>query len=148
MPKPAGKPAAAELAGPLAEHPPAGRLQGRVCLVAGATRGIGRATALRMAEEGAAAVVVSGRNQQLGIELAAELHELGAESLFVSADVTKEAELAKLVERTVEQFGRLDAVCNNAGVQEKRALLAEQTPAAYDLVFDTNVRFLFDAMRY
>jgi NAD(P)-dependent dehydrogenase (short-subunit alcohol dehydrogenase family) len=117
-------------------------------MVVGATRGIGRATARRMAEEGAGAVVISGRTQQLGNALAAELNVLGAESLFVPADVTKEADLADLVERTVERFGRLDAVCNNAGVQEKRALLAEQTPANYDLVFDTNVRFLFDAMRY
>jgi NAD(P)-dependent dehydrogenase (short-subunit alcohol dehydrogenase family) len=139
---------ATELAGPLAEHPPAGRLAGRVCLVAGATRGIGRATALRMAEEGAAAVVVSGRKQALGETLADELRALGAESLFVPTDVTREADLANLVARAMERFGRLDAICNNAGVQEKRALLAEQTPDAYDQVFDTNVRFLFDAMRY
>jgi NAD(P)-dependent dehydrogenase (short-subunit alcohol dehydrogenase family) len=101
-----------------------------------------------MAEEGAAAVVVSGRKQQLGDELAAELNDLGAESLFVPTDVTREADLANLVERTVGRFGRLDAVCNNAGFQEKRALLAEQTAEAYATVFDTNVRFLFDAMRH
>ncbi len=148
MSRPAVSPPVTELAGPLAEHPPVGRMRDRVCLVAGATRGIGRATALRMAEEGAAAVVVSGRRQQLGEELARELNEAGAESLFDPTDVTREADLANLVERTVERFGRLDAVCNNAGVQEKRALLAEQTVANYDLVFDTNVRFLFDAMRY
>ena len=85
MSKPSVAPAAflpaTELAGPLAEHPPAGRMRGRVCMVVGATRGIGRATALRMAEEGAGAVVISGRNQQLGNALAAELNELGAESL-------------------------------------------------------------------
>lgn len=141
-------PAANELAGPLAEYPPAGRLQDRVCLVAGATRGIGRATAIRMAQEGAAAVVISGRRTQLGEALAEELNGLGAESLFVPTDVTVAADLERLVTRTVERFGRLDTVCNNAGFQEKRALLAEQTPDAYEQVFGTNVRFLFDAMRF
>jgi NAD(P)-dependent dehydrogenase (short-subunit alcohol dehydrogenase family) len=123
-------------------------MRGRVCLVAGATRGIGRATALRMAQEGAAAVVVSGRKQALGESLVGELRELGADGLFVPADVTNESDLAILVDRAVERFGRLDAVCNNAGFQEKRALLAEQTAEAYATVFDTNVRFLFDAMRH
>jgi NAD(P)-dependent dehydrogenase (short-subunit alcohol dehydrogenase family) len=123
-------------------------MRGRVCLVAGATRGIGRATALRMAQEGAAAVVVSGRKQALGESLVDELRELGADGLFVPADVTNESDLAILVDRAVERFGRLDAVCNNAGFQEKRALLAEQTAEAYATVFDTNVRFLFDAMRH
>lgn len=148
MSNPADPSPATELAGPLAERPPAGRMRGRVCLVVGATRGIGRATARRMAEEGAAAVVIAGRNARHGDALAGELNGFGADSLFVPTDVTKDADLANLVERTVERFGRLDAVCNNAGVQEKRALLAEQAADAYDLVFDTNVRFLFDAMRY
>ena len=141
-------PLANQLAGPLAEYPPAGRMRGRVCLVAGATRGIGRATAIRMAQEGAGAVVVSGRKTQLGEELAGELNGLGAESLFVPTDVTSAGDLEHLVARTVERFGRLDAVCNKAGLQEKRALLAEQTPDAYEQVFGTNVRFLFDAMRF
>lgn len=137
-----------DLAGPVPNQPPANRLAGRVCLVAGATRGIGRATALRMAAEGAAAVVVSGRRDSLGEELAEELNGLGAESLFVRTDVTQEADLEALVERTVERFGRLDAVCNNAGFQERRAPLLEQSDDVYARVFDTNVRFLFNAMRF
>ncbi|MCA9858073.1 MAG: glucose 1-dehydrogenase [Thermomicrobiales bacterium] len=138
----------ADLAGPLGEHPPANRLAGRICLVAGATRGIGRATAKRMAAEGAAAVVLAGRQQDLGEGLAAELRDSGTESLFVRTDVTRDEDLRELVERTTERFGRLDTVFNNAGMQERRALLAEQTDEVFSQVFDTNVRFLFNAMRY
>ncbi len=141
-------PTPTDLAGPVPSLPAANRLAGRICLVVGATRGIGRATALRMAAEGAAAVAIAGRNAELGERLAEELNGLGAESLFVLADVTREADLAALVERTMARFGRLDAVCNNAGFQERRAPLLEQSDDAYAKVFDTNVRFLFNAMRF
>ncbi len=137
-----------ELAGPLREQPPADRMAGRICLVVGATRGIGRATALRMAAEGAAGVAIAGRNTTLGEKLADELNGLGAESLFVPADVTREADLANLVDQVVSRFGRIDAVCNNAGHQERRAPILDQTDEAYAQVFDTNVRFLFNAMRF
>ncbi|MCB7426676.1 SDR family NAD(P)-dependent oxidoreductase, partial [Mediterraneibacter faecis] len=87
-------PSVIELAGPPPRHRPAGRLAGKICLVVGATSGIGRATALRMAEEGAGAVVVSGRRQALGQELGEALRRTGSESLFVTADVTCERDLA------------------------------------------------------
>ena len=141
-------PSVTELAGASPFHTPARRLAGQVCLVVGATSGIGCATALRMAEEGAAAVVISGRRQALGEELAEALRRSGVESLFVTADVTCEAHLAGLVEQTMTRFGRLDAAFNNAGFQERRAPLATQTDAVYAQVFDTNVRAVFHAMRH
>ncbi len=141
-------PSPTDLAGPVPNQPPANRLAGRVCLVVGGTRGIGRATALRMAAEGAAAVAVAGRNVSLGEQLAEELNGFGTESLFVPADVTQDADLASMVDQIVTRFGRLDAVFNNAGFQERRALLAEQPESLYDQVFDTNVRAIFNAMRH
>ena len=138
----------AELAGPAPAHAPAARLAGRVCLVVGATSGIGRATALRMAAEGAAAVAIAGRRQSLGDEVAAEVRRTGAKSLFVAADVTGEADIGRLVDQTVARFGHLDAVFNNAGFQERRAPLAEQTDSVYATVFDTNVRAVFHALRH
>lgn len=137
-----------ELAGPLPTVAPSGRLRGRVCLVVGATSGIGRATALRMAEEGAAAVVATGRRQEMGQELAREIRQLGADSLFLACDATRQEETAAAVEQAVARFGRLDAAFNNAGFQERRAALAEQDDAAYARVFDTNVRAVFHAMRH
>src|SRR5262249_47771226 len=132
----------------LKDHPPANRLVGRICLVVGATSGIGRATALRMATEGAAAVAIAGRRHDLGERLAEELNTAGVESLFVPTDVTRAGDLEALVAQTLSRFGRLDAVLNNAGFQERRALLAEQPDELFSQVFDTNVRFLFNAMRF
>jgi NAD(P)-dependent dehydrogenase (short-subunit alcohol dehydrogenase family) len=141
-------PSLAELAGAPPSYKPTGRLAGRVCLVTGATSGIGRAAALRMAQEGALAVVFGGRRASLGDVLAADLRRLGSDSLFVATDVTREGDIARLVERTLTSFGRLDAVFNNAGFQEKRALLTEQTDAVYDRVFNTNVRATVYALRH
>ena len=137
-----------ELAGAAPQLPTAGRLKGRVCLVTGATSGIGRATALRMAAEGAAAVVVTGRREALGQSLAAEIREHGADSLCVVADVTRECDVASTIRQAQARFGRLDAVFNNAGYQERRAPLAEQGDEVYARVFDTNVRALCHAMRH
>lgn len=141
-------PTLTELAGPVPVYASAGRLKGRVCLVTGATSGIGRAAALRMAEEGAAAVVVTGRRPELGETLVQDIRRLGADALFVAADAAREVCMARTVEQAMAQFGRLDAVFNNAGFQEHRKPLAEQTDAVYAQVFDTNVRALFHAMRY
>lgn len=141
-------PSLVELAGALPAYAPSARLAGRICLVTGATSGIGRAAALRMAEEKAQAVVIAGRRQPLGEALSEELRRLGTESLFIATDVSRDTEIEQLVERTVTRFGRLDAIFNNAGFQEKRALLAEQTNDVYAQVFDTNVRGMFNAMRH
>jgi hypothetical protein len=94
-------PSVTELAGPLRTPAAGRRLVDLICLVVGATRGIGRATALRMAEEGAGAVVVAGRRDSLGRALADELRLRGAESLFVTTDVTREPDVAELVEQTM-----------------------------------------------
>ncbi|WP_090708919.1 MULTISPECIES: glucose 1-dehydrogenase [unclassified Beijerinckia] len=137
-----------ELAGPTPVRAPARRLKGRVCLVTGATRGIGRATALLMASEGAAAIVVTGRRRELGQALAEDIQRLGADSLFVTTDVRRESDSADMIAQTMARFGRLDAVFNNAGFQERRAPLVEQTDDVYAEVFDTNVRAVFHAMRH
>lgn len=141
-------PTLADLAGPLPASRPNSRLAGKICLVTGATSGIGRAAALRMAQEGAAAVVLAGRRAELGAAVAEEVRGAGAEGLFVPTDVTRDADAAGLVAATLARFGRLDAVFNNAGFQEKRAPLAEQDEATFAQVFDTNARALFSAMRH
>jgi NAD(P)-dependent dehydrogenase (short-subunit alcohol dehydrogenase family) len=116
--------------------------------VTGATSGIGRATALCMAAEGASAVVVTGRRRELGQALAEDIRRLGADGLFVAADVTREADIAETIAQAVTRFGALHAAFNNAGFQEPRAPLVEQSDAVFAQVFDTNVRALFHAMRH
>jgi NAD(P)-dependent dehydrogenase (short-subunit alcohol dehydrogenase family) len=107
-------------------------------LITGALTGIGRATALAFAREGAN-VVVSGRREQAGQQLAAELRALGIQGEFLMADVTEEGQVRSLVSQTVERFGRLDVAVNNAGVEGALGPIAGQTEANYRATFDTNV---------
>jgi NAD(P)-dependent dehydrogenase (short-subunit alcohol dehydrogenase family) len=109
-----------------------------VVLITGALTGIGRATALAFAQEGAH-LVVSGRRQEEGEKLALELRKLGAEAEFVRSDVRHETEVRSLVDRTVARFGRLDVAVNNAGTEGTPGPVTEQTAETYAATFDTNV---------
>ena len=110
---------------PIAADAPANaatnRLKGKVCLVTGGGSGIGRAAALKMAEEGATAVVIAGRREAEIESTAAECRALGTQALAIRTDVTREDDVERLVRSTVERYGRLDVALNNAGFQERRA---------------------------
>ena len=109
-----------------------------VVLITGALTGIGRATALAFANEGAR-VVISGRREEEGKKLLAELRKLGAEAEFVRSDVRHEEDMRNLVDKTVERFGRLDVAVNNAGTEGVPGPVTEQTAESYAATFDTNV---------
>jgi NAD(P)-dependent dehydrogenase (short-subunit alcohol dehydrogenase family) len=109
-----------------------------VVLVTGALTGIGRATALAFARQGAR-LVVSGRRDDAGLALAAELRALGAQAEFLRADVRVEAEVRSLVEQTVERFGRLDVAVNNAGTEGQLGPITGQSVDNYTATFETNV---------
>src|ERR1700730_9676619 len=109
-----------------------------VVLITGALTGIGRATALAFAQEGAH-LVVSGRREEEGEKLVAELRKLGAEAEFVRSDVRQEAEIRSLVDKTVARFGRLDVAVNTAGTEGTPGPVTEQTAETYKTTFDTNV---------
>jgi NAD(P)-dependent dehydrogenase (short-subunit alcohol dehydrogenase family) len=109
-----------------------------VVLITGALTGIGRATALAFAQQGAD-LVVSGRREEQGEKLVAELRKLGARAEFVRTDVRHEAEMRNLVDKTVARFGHLDVAVNNAGTEGTPGPLTEQTAETYSATFDTNV---------
>ncbi len=109
-----------------------------VVLITGALAGIGRATALGFARQGAR-IIVSGRRDDLGLALAAELRALDAQAEYVSADVRREKDVQDLVEAAVAHFGCLDVAVNNAGTEGKPGPLTEQTAESYAATFDTNV---------
>jgi NAD(P)-dependent dehydrogenase (short-subunit alcohol dehydrogenase family) len=109
-----------------------------VVLVTGALTGIGRATALAFAREGAR-LVVSGRHEEAGTGLVGELRDIGAEAEFIRADVRHEDEVRGLVDRTVARFGRLDVAVNNAGTEGKPGPVTEQTAEGFTAIFETNV---------
>jgi NAD(P)-dependent dehydrogenase (short-subunit alcohol dehydrogenase family) len=109
-----------------------------VVLITGALTGIGRAAAIIFAQQGAH-IVVSGRRDKQGQELVAELQGLGAEAIFVRADVRKDEDVRNLVDQTVKRFGRLDIAINNAGTEGSPGLVTDQTAESYAATFDTNV---------
>jgi len=91
---------------------------GKVALITGGTSGIGRATAVAFAEQGAN-VVVAGRREAEGAESVALVEKAGGNGLFVRTDVISEEQIARLVARTVEHFGQLDFTFNTQGLAEK-----------------------------
>ena len=118
-----------------------------VVLITGALTGIGRAAAVSFARKGAK-VVVSGRRDEAGHELAKELRALGAEAEFINADVRKEDDVRALVDKTVARFGRLDVAVNNAGTEGDRGLITSQTAETYAATFDTNVLGVILSMKH
>src|SRR5512143_565234 len=91
------------------------KLVGQVAIITGATSGIGKATALLFAEEGAD-VVITGRRAELGRGVEHEIRERGARGLFIAVDHTQADDCSRLVERTLAEFGRVDILFNNAGI--------------------------------
>src|SRR6202030_212051 len=109
-----------------------------VVLITGALTGIGRATAIAFAHEGAR-IVVAGRRDEVGQKLVAELREIGAEAEDWRTDVRDDDDVRALVDKTVARFGRLDVAVNNAGTEGKPGPVTEQTAESYAATFDTNV---------
>ncbi len=122
------------------------RLEGKVAIVTGAGRGIGRAIAVRLASEGAA-VVGSQRNVEEGEELARTLAEEGLELTFVAADVRDEHDAERVVGAATDRYGRIDILCNNAGVGLLKSI-TETERDEYDRVLDTNLWGIFTCSRY
>jgi len=109
-----------------------------VVLITGALSGIGRATAAAFAKNGAS-VVASGRREAEGKALEAELRSLGADAVFIRADVRREDDVRGLIDQTVARFGRIDAAVNAAGTEGRPGPVTEQSAESYAATFDTNV---------
>src|ERR1700726_3501904 len=109
-----------------------------VVLITGALTGIGRATALAFAKEGAR-IVIAGRRDEAGRNLVAELRKLDAEAEYWRADVRHEDDVGSLIDKTVARFGRLDVAVNAAGTEGKPGPVTEQSAESYATTFDTNV---------
>jgi len=123
------------------------QFENKVVLITGGTSGIGRVTAVAFAKEGAK-VVVSGRRKAEGAETVTLVEKAGGQGLFVQADVSDEEQVKKLVQTTVEHFGRLDIAFNNAGVEGELAPLTDAKVETYNKVFDINVKGVFLSMKY
>jgi NAD(P)-dependent dehydrogenase (short-subunit alcohol dehydrogenase family) len=122
------------------------RFQDKVVLVTGGTSGIGRAAALRFAQEGAK-VVIAARRENLGNEVVAEITRAGGEALFVKTDVTVLSQIDDLFKIIAERYGRLDCAFNNAGVGSSPKPFNKATMEEFAVVMDTNVRGTFYCMK-
>ena len=131
-------------------HP---NLRGRVAVVTGASRGIGKALAIRLAQEGAD-VAVAAKSEQSTERLPGNIHEtadairaLGRRAIAVPTDVRDEDAIRNMIERTVSELGRLDILVNNAGAIWTRPIL-ETPPKRFDLMVGVNVRAAYIACYY
>jgi len=120
---------------------------GKVALITGGTVGIGRATAIAFGARGAR-VVVAGRRTAEGAETVRLVKAAGGEALFVETDVSKEADVQRLVELAVKACGRLDVAFNNAGVEQLAKPLLQQTEADYHAIMDVNVKGVWACLRH
>ena len=122
------------------------RLQGKTALITGGTSGIGSATALRFAREGAQ-VVVTGRSAERGEQVVRDIEALGGEALFVRCDVRLAEDCRNAVERTLERFGKIDVLFNNAGVFHPKTL-PECTEEEWDETIDSSLKGAFLMSKY
>ena len=120
------------------------RLQGKTALITGGASGIGAATVRRFVAEGARATIAD-RDEEKGTALA---QELGDEVLFVATDVSVERDVAEAIERTIDKWGRLDCLFNNAGFGGALGPLATTSVEDYDLTFDVLVKSVFLGMKH
>jgi NAD(P)-dependent dehydrogenase (short-subunit alcohol dehydrogenase family) len=113
-------------------------LEGKVALITGASQGLGRALALEFAREGAR-VVVNARSEESIGPVAGEVEDVGAEVLAVAADVSKEADVERLVRQTVGRFDRIDVLINNAGLLGPRVGIEDYPEDEWRRVIDANL---------
>lgn len=121
-------------------------LTGKVAIVTGASRGIGRAIAQRLAQDGAAVVINYGHSADEANELVSSIESEGGKAMAVQADMSQVADIRRLFQETINKFGQLDILVNNAGIA-KAAPIAEVTEEDFDAVYAVNVRGVLFALQ-
>ncbi len=122
-------------------------LTGKVAIVTGGSSGIGRASAIAFAREGAK-VVIASRREKEGEETVRLVKEAGSDGFFVKTDVAKAEDVRAMVEKTVQQYGRLDYAFNNAGIEEAPTPLVDQSEEMFDQIVNINIKGVWLSMKY
>ncbi len=118
------------------------RLKGKVALITGSSRGVGRAVALGFAKEGAKVIVNYTSNEKAANEVAEAIKQIGSQAIVVRADVAKREEADSLVQAVIDEFGRLDILVNNAGFT-RPAMMLKMTEEQWDEVVDIHLKGAF-----
>ncbi|TLY04492.1 MAG: SDR family oxidoreductase [Thaumarchaeota archaeon] len=119
----------------------------KVAIITGGSSGIGRATAVALAKEGAT-VVIAARRAKESEETLQLVKEAGGDGIFIKTDLGHEDEVKQLVELTVGKFGRLDYAFNNAGIEATTKSFVDETPSIFDKVMSINVKGVWLSMKY
>jgi 3-oxoacyl-[acyl-carrier protein] reductase len=123
-----------------------GKLDGKVALITGASRGIGRATAIKLAGQGARVVVNYRSNQSAAEDVLRVIHDQGGEAIAVQADVSLFDQAQGLIQSALDHWGRLDILVNNAGTT-RDTLLVRMTEEDWDVVLDTDLKSAFNCTK-
>ena len=121
-------------------------MEGKIALVTGGASGIGRATALLFADEGARVVVVD--RETTGEDTVGRLRERGGDGVFVRCDVSSEKDVEKTIKKIVEIYGRLDYAFNNAGIEGATASIADYSEKEWDRVLAVNLKGVWLCMKH
>ena len=122
------------------------KLEGKVVVVTGSARGIGKACCLRLAREGAKVVAV-GRSEERGRRVTDAIREAGGEAVFVQADVSREEDCKRMIDRTIEEYGRLHILFNNAGTTSI-VPIEDADEAEFDRIIGVNLKSVFFACKH
>ncbi|MDO8537538.1 MAG: SDR family NAD(P)-dependent oxidoreductase, partial [archaeon] len=123
------------------------KLKNKIAIVTGSSRGIGRATALLFAKEGAKVVVNYFNSEKEANSVVNEIKKLGSEAIAIKCDVSKEQEVKKMIEETIKKFGRIDILVNNAGIVFDVPFL-EKTVEQFKRTFEVNLIGTFLCCKY
>jgi NAD(P)-dependent dehydrogenase (short-subunit alcohol dehydrogenase family) len=122
-------------------------LKNKICLITGGGTGVGRATAIKFAQEGAT-VAIANRRVDKGEEVLKILKDMGKDAFFIQTDISQEKEVEKLINEIIRQYGRLDCAFNCAGKDGKKASLIECDESNWDDIVNTNLKGTFFLLKY
>lgn len=122
------------------------RLKGKVAIITGSSKGIGKGCAQVFAREGAAVVIVS-RTETPGLAMAKEIQDKGGRAIYIQTDVSKSEPVQNMINRTMDEFGRLDVLINNAGYHISKNV-EETSEEEWDFIINTNLKSVFLCSKY
>ncbi|MFC4801364.1 glucose 1-dehydrogenase [Neobacillus sp. GCM10023253] len=123
------------------------RLKDKVAIITGGGGGIGRATAIRFAQEGAR-LVIADYSEKAGAETVQLVNEIGGEAKFIQTDMTKPEDVQIMVQETIDTYGKLDILFNNAGVKSGESKIPDVSFEEWQQVFDVNTNGVFLGLKY